>query len=372
MVGGLKEALVWLGKYIGQVLQCPENLCDLRKLLLDEKLVKVAGALDRVTDLEAYAPWRDDYEALCDLLEDAQFLLLTARSDSAAGPSVARQAAGSEGNAACASGATAGSGKSAGAGRRRQQLLRYICLHAPETKPAREHLVVPQQVALAPRVAQLLELLKPYTQLDAYLKLHEAFETYERRAKDHASSAFPRQYNKLDSLRNVARTAHPQQARAPARCAEYVSQHEETFIPELEALMVGDIPQTRSIAITGLGGLGKTTIATELYRRLKTSFREEDCVWLTVARPNASPGDYVGQSLSGVHVYHKLEQARSRPIENCNSMARLRAHVQGQMSAEHKARTLATPLVLCQRVHHDGCCFCDLGPACRLSRSSFP
>jgi NB-ARC domain len=268
---GLKEAILWRVRYAVDVLHCGERLRKLLDMLQNKRLLATAHALDLVTDLPAFELWRGDYDSLCDLLEDAQYMLLSAGlplDDAAVQPELAPAHA-----------------QPATAPTRQRWLRRLLCAKALSDE--RAHVSVSACSAGATCVK-----LAPYTEREKFTKLHETLDgqrqSIERLGSRSHMRTSPDAFNPPIELEAQPPAAQQQNQQPPL--PDVVNQHEERLIPDLVARLRSELPEARSVAIVGMPGLGKTTIARAVFELLKHDFGERNCVWLTVARASDAAG----------------------------------------------------------------------------------
>jgi hypothetical protein len=249
----VKEAITWLCAYTGSVLRCGDRLRELLALLGDPRMLRTAEALDLLTDLPDFQEWRGDYDQLCDLLEEAQYMVLT----SLRAPPLQQPDAG----AATQVASTATPSK--------RTWQRWLCCAAApplSQPPSQPHATVVAHVRTASTAPELCKQLSAFTDMSRFQQLHAALQDHKQRIQRQASRSHVRgDHSGIPTLLPLELQPSAAQTAPPVR----VHQHEHDLIPRLVARLRREPPEVRTVAICGMPGLGKTTIARTVFEELK-------------------------------------------------------------------------------------------------------
>jgi hypothetical protein len=142
---------------------------------------------------------------------------------------------------------------------------RWLCCAAPP--PSHAHATLGARVRNASPAAELCEKLRPFTDMAKYQVLHAALEKRKQHIERQASRSHVRgDPSVMAPLLRLAPRPPAAQSRIPSLVR--VHQHEADLIPGLVALLRSEPPPSRTVAICGMPGLGKTTIARAVFEEL--------------------------------------------------------------------------------------------------------
>ena len=279
------ESIKWLVARIDSARRCPQHLRELHTLLRNEQLHIAAHALDQLTDTGDFRQYRPDYDELCTALADAQALLLPHLYEPDDKATDGNASADHQ-NAALPQQPPAGEVASEPQAlpqrqqARRSQWLQRLQRLSPAAcfASGSDHNVTAVADAEAAgtvrvgvrsafteseEVKTLLAKLQEFCQRERYMALHNALQQC-RMARVPPPKPLP-----VARLPSLQKRCDPNSGGQPwdiEQLPDYVDQQ---------------LCSVRNVALVGMGGAGKTTIADQVFERAKHRFNK--AVFLTVS-----------------------------------------------------------------------------------------